>query len=325
MYAFRLLSLICLPCLGSCSPSKSPLVPRTHLEVRVTNEGGLPAQGVEVSVVPHERVMRLLESWPAEGQVEIWQWHEQQGTRATTDARGCARIPCGDGRLSVMAEGLGGFSYGTYDDSRGACLTMRLSQDHSVTVQVLDAKGKPATGVFVRLLDGSSDPRAAQEPGRIWTRATSGERGLVVLRHAQVYLGVERQRHMSYWFELSTPLPDRVRADIDPSALPREPIVLRLPETSRVTAEFPNASPIWVRIYEWRSGPEAFRNLGPGQPIPVPDDALVPAQGRASFAHVGCNFPIAIEAQFPGADRPVRQLASSPSRAGEGLVVRIVH
>ncbi len=153
------------------------------------------------------------------------------GRRRTSDANGEVRIPVTDEQVGVLVrKGDRGATRWLYPDDLGP-FELGIYLRRSLSVQVRDSEGQPASGVPVSL--GISG-RHWGIGGRGYEVITAGDHGIATFHGVEELLafGVP-----GLGWPLRTHLESKARSpsvELDPEHLPDEPVVLTLPPSGRV-------------------------------------------------------------------------------------------
>jgi len=210
---------------------------------------------------------------------------QRYGVRARTDARGIALVPEPWGQVLLLARVEGAFGRTWEWDEATRRAEIVLEADPELAVRVVDADGRAAAGVDVLLVQRGHDDYAV-----VRESAASGAEGLARLHPARfaqgglplvAALGIEDPAALD-------PSSDETgfAVEIDPGALPDEPIVLTLPPTGvldvRVVDRDGRADEAseWVRI-------EFAEGHGLARPRTL-------AGGCATFPYVRAGRPCAV-------------------------------
>jgi len=210
------------------------------IEVRIIDKAtGEPIAGAQVSwwdETLETEFHKQLGNW---GQQWTALWHDEEtrfsqlGWQTVSDSRGIARIHQTERTRAVARHQ---HQYGTallhqrFLPPRGG-FTIALEPDHHITIQVLDAAGRPAAGVPVGVARYDAAGELLQVHENSPLAFTEGPQGLAVIRHEQTW----KSKPGTEWRAMILLLQHRhegVRCEF--TAEPGNPVVLQLPPCGSV-------------------------------------------------------------------------------------------
>ncbi len=234
------------------------------------------------------------------------------GRRYSTDDAGQVRVPRPQGKVTLLGEAGDLFHLETFRDATAATeLVLHLEPEVRIRVLVLDEAGRPVPEVPVAVL------MRIGPYGLPLARAVTDEDGRAELRRFKRQRLEPAARHE---VAVTAPLSRDVRQDLDPAALPDEPIVFRLPPTGSVVVE----------VTDLEDRPAADGTVVGLAESTDPDDRLdhgglflarqaraTTSQGRARFPVVGVGLELEAVARLEGLPVALQARAPGPGQAGE--------
>lgn len=250
-------------------PADAPWVP-----VRVLDgQTGAPVEGAEVvwlftqaGVVPWEMLRRLPPDEEERLSLDREAAAREHGSSARSDANGLVEVAVRPNGVRLYARAVG--RYGTaFVDLVGTPPPgghrLLLLPERELRVAVLDAEGKPAIGVPVRIVrDGDPEPKYGS-PIRYECARIAAPDGVARLMHLQDRFSTQQRQSTKGWrVRVELPYLNGVSAPFDPEALPAEPVELHLPPTGQMLARttFEGRRPDHIdAVYLYPDEPEMVR------------------------------------------------------------------
>ena len=288
-----------------------PIVPAGRVLIMVRRaEDQAPVSGATVFFAESSG-LRDLSRWRDAPYIDSLDLLERFGDRETTDARGCCLIPEPFGRLKISAryEDLCAQADCEFDPSH-PWITIDLAAGDAVRVQVLSAEGNPLPGIvatFGREGDSRNPLRRSLTEGR---DAIATMLGIAAFK---CYFDDEDSAKLGV--SVALPLRTRVFVPVDLDALPKEPIVVRVPACGRMAIELRgrDGQPIrrdarvQVTAYPRSEAPPPGASSGTPGPS-VGEQLLTTGDGWLDLPYVDVGLTLDVAASIDGV------------RAGHGLL-----
>jgi hypothetical protein len=246
---------------------------------------------------------------------------QRVGAKYTTDFGGTVIIPRPAERCYITVRIPGQFGFSEMYASEPSPFLMKLEVDQILDVQVVDAAGRPVSGLHV----GVSMPNVRQVKDRL-----DEDKEIWLIEGATGPDGIAHLEHMQWWKvppfkELrENPTQPRVgtapvfaqliRANVDLEKAVQPAIRLTVPPTGRVIVPLPRDMKAYARVRAALPGMDIEKRPWP---LKVPY-RVETHDGQAVFAHVGLGLDIDYEVWWQGLARAAaagaRPVPSSPAR-----------
>jgi RNA polymerase sigma factor (sigma-70 family) len=202
-------------------------------------------------------------------------------------------------------------------------VTLELSADDCVRVKVVDRGGRPVSDVAVAF--GIEGANLGHQSRRAWTRALDG---VALIRDLREYMRGFSGNDRPWCVMLLFPSFDAPTARVDPERLPKETVVLTLPECGSMTYSFvgrdgkPVDAPLDCRFI-------AFPRLELALDAPsvtrrsLSERTLFTSNGKLDHAYVGTGLDFIVTAKLDDVIVAQENFLNGPSRVGEHVDVTV--
>jgi hypothetical protein len=309
-----------------------PSVPSDRLLVIVRRAADHdPIAGAQVAWANQDELARERE-WRGgdETYVDENELVEEVGEHGETDARGLLFVPCDrNARLQpslvicAKHEALWGLvTLPSRREPMPAVVTIDLMADDAIRVQVVDAGGTPQPGLVVAFgIKGANVGRQSRRA------RTEGPDAIATIRGVTAFARLFSESERVEWGVTAlVPLREPAFVAIDRQALPKEPMVIRLPRCARMVLSFVDADGAAV-LRTARVVLNALPPLDPGDPPPprrcLLSQKLVGRDGALEipFVDLGLEFEVRVEVDRVGV---FYEFMKGPDAAGETLARTLV-
>jgi hypothetical protein len=289
--------------------------PAEGIRVRVLDrESGLPVRAATLRFASNSAVVTHDPHRPM-WFPSIEESLEGVNTTSITDERGEATLPALE--LPALADARLGNRWGgaRIDERSPRPVLIEIALDRAIEIQVVDGAGHSVDGAKVAIINcPGNGPRSEAWRGR------TGADGLARVRHFDTCFKLVPGRHACAALDILAN--DLESVEIDPNALPKDPIRLTMPPTGSVEVETVEEGSTPILVEHLQLGNAAHLD-SKGQPAWTGGqrwpDRIEP--GRAEFAYVGLGLEIYATAPFPGFP-PSSARAHGPRVPGEHVKMR---
>ncbi|HZT55510.1 MAG TPA: sigma-70 family RNA polymerase sigma factor, partial [Burkholderiaceae bacterium] len=184
------------------------------------------------------------------------------------------------------------------------------SADPPLRIRVVDAEGRPVGDAPVGLRDGVQATAAV-----VWRGRTAAD-GIADSKHPRALL---RDAGGPVFATLLVPIRPLPAAQLDPAALPREPVQLVLPATGGVQVWIDDLTPAEAEQVTVTLGAADAQATNEFMPVA----SQHPAGGRADFPFVGLGLSLLVRAQRSGQNDDTHVVVTGPAAPGEIVPVRL--
>ena len=281
-----------------------PATVRVRVVVAATQQ---PVAGAEV--------FHVADKFDEHGTRDVEQRARAQSTPLVTDAAGDTELPLPAGVQELVFcshDGMWAEATLWRVPEDGAPVLLQLAPDLSLRVMVLGPAGEPVVGAPVTVAGTDRMNRGELLTGGNLEQATAAPDGIAVFTHLQARISTRTALAL-----LDMPLPQRVLQNVDLAALPKEPVILRLPATGSLVLQLTDGQGPYV--------PESFllvevedRTTGTGE---VRKHTYPMRDGRLLLSHMGLGRVLFVKVDCEWCSG--QQTIEGPTTAGEQRVVEL--